>query len=44
VFAGPGAPSIGAAWRGRIASVARLGTDLRIDVLPGADETSVTGG
>lgn len=42
VFAGPGAPSIGAAWRGRIASVTRLGADLRIDVLPGAHETSVT--
>ena len=32
MFAGEGAPTIDAVWRGRIVSVARLGDDLRIDV------------
>ncbi|MGZ4694002.1 MAG: bifunctional diaminohydroxyphosphoribosylaminopyrimidine deaminase/5-amino-6-(5-phosphoribosylamino)uracil reductase RibD [Acidimicrobiales bacterium] len=34
LFAGPGAPTIGDLWRGAIDSVTRLGTDLRIDLLP----------
>ena len=33
VFEGSGAPSLADAWRGEIASVARLGQDLRIDVI-----------
>jgi diaminohydroxyphosphoribosylaminopyrimidine deaminase/5-amino-6-(5-phosphoribosylamino)uracil reductase len=36
LFAGAGAPSIEEVWRGRIASVTRLGADLRIDVDKGA--------
>jgi len=32
-FAGPGAPSLEAAWRGRIAGVRHLGPDLRIDLV-----------
>jgi len=31
-FAGPGAASIGAFWRGRVVSVERLGEDLRVEV------------
>lgn len=42
MFAGPGAPGIADAWRGQIASVVRLGADLRIDLFPPSDETSVT--
>jgi diaminohydroxyphosphoribosylaminopyrimidine deaminase/5-amino-6-(5-phosphoribosylamino)uracil reductase len=34
VLAGPGAPTIADAWRGRIADVRRLGDDLRIDLVP----------
>lgn len=34
VLAGPGAPTIAEAWRGRITRVERLGPDLRIDLLP----------
>jgi diaminohydroxyphosphoribosylaminopyrimidine deaminase / 5-amino-6-(5-phosphoribosylamino)uracil reductase len=33
LFAGPGAPTMDAIWRGRIASVHRLGPDVRIDLL-----------
>jgi diaminohydroxyphosphoribosylaminopyrimidine deaminase/5-amino-6-(5-phosphoribosylamino)uracil reductase len=33
VFAGPGAPTMALAWRGRIALVRPLGEDVRIDVL-----------
>lgn len=36
MFAGPGAWSIDAAWRGRIVSVDRLGDDLKIEVEPAA--------
>lgn len=35
LFAGPGAPTMGSVWRGRIASVTRLGPDVRVDVLAG---------
>ena len=35
MFAGPGAPSMGALWRGRIEAVTRLGPDLRVDLCPG---------
>jgi diaminohydroxyphosphoribosylaminopyrimidine deaminase/5-amino-6-(5-phosphoribosylamino)uracil reductase len=38
LFAGPGAPTIGAVARGRIAGVAQLGPDLRIDLVPHAEE------
>lgn len=38
LFAGPGAQTIGAVSRGRIAAVARLGPDLRIDLVPHAEE------
>lgn len=34
LFAGPGAASIGDLFRGRIASVQRIGPDLRIDLVP----------
>ncbi|QGG97048.1 bifunctional diaminohydroxyphosphoribosylaminopyrimidine deaminase/5-amino-6-(5-phosphoribosylamino)uracil reductase RibD [Actinomarinicola tropica] len=36
VMAGPGAPTIGDVWRGRVDSVARLGDDIRIDLVPRA--------
>lgn len=32
VFAGPGAPTMAKAWRGRLVSVSRLGSDLRVDL------------
>ena len=32
-FGGPGAPTMGSVWRGRIDAVKRLGSDLRIDLL-----------
>jgi diaminohydroxyphosphoribosylaminopyrimidine deaminase / 5-amino-6-(5-phosphoribosylamino)uracil reductase len=34
MFAGPGAPTMADAWRGRLAGVRRLGNDVRIDVEP----------
>ena len=34
VFAGPGAPTMADAWRGRIVSVDRLGDDLRVECSP----------
>jgi len=34
LFAGPGAPTMADAWRGRIVGVSRLGPDVRIDLLP----------
>jgi diaminohydroxyphosphoribosylaminopyrimidine deaminase/5-amino-6-(5-phosphoribosylamino)uracil reductase len=34
LLAGPGAPTIDALWRGRIAEVRRLDEDLRVDVVP----------
>ena len=34
VFAGPGAPTMGDAWRGRLVGVRQLGGDLRIDLEP----------
>jgi diaminohydroxyphosphoribosylaminopyrimidine deaminase/5-amino-6-(5-phosphoribosylamino)uracil reductase len=34
VFEGPGAPTIGGLWRGRLRSVERLGDDLRIELAP----------
>jgi diaminohydroxyphosphoribosylaminopyrimidine deaminase/5-amino-6-(5-phosphoribosylamino)uracil reductase len=33
LFAGPGAPTMAAVWRGRLDAVRRLGDDVRIDVL-----------
>jgi diaminohydroxyphosphoribosylaminopyrimidine deaminase/5-amino-6-(5-phosphoribosylamino)uracil reductase len=43
MFSGPGAATMGDVWRGRVADVARLGPDVRIDVVPadapGADRT-----
>ncbi|MGH9056157.1 MAG: bifunctional diaminohydroxyphosphoribosylaminopyrimidine deaminase/5-amino-6-(5-phosphoribosylamino)uracil reductase RibD [Acidimicrobiales bacterium] len=38
LFAGPGAATLPAAWRGRVASLRRLGPDVRVDLLadPGA--------
>ncbi|MGH9092444.1 MAG: RibD family protein, partial [Acidimicrobiales bacterium] len=32
LFAGPGAPTVGDLWRGRLVSVDRLGDDLRLEV------------
>jgi diaminohydroxyphosphoribosylaminopyrimidine deaminase/5-amino-6-(5-phosphoribosylamino)uracil reductase len=34
VFDGPGAPTMGGLWRGRLSSVERLGEDLRIELAP----------
>ncbi|GAC1312220.1 MAG: bifunctional diaminohydroxyphosphoribosylaminopyrimidine deaminase/5-amino-6-(5-phosphoribosylamino)uracil reductase RibD [Acidimicrobiales bacterium] len=36
LFSGPGAATIGDAWRGRIVGVHHLGPDLRVDLLPPA--------
>jgi diaminohydroxyphosphoribosylaminopyrimidine deaminase / 5-amino-6-(5-phosphoribosylamino)uracil reductase len=41
LFAGPGAPTMTGAWRGRIADLRRLGPDLRIDLLAGDVEGAV---
>ncbi len=38
LFAGPGAATIADMWRGRITEVARLGDDLRIDLVPAPDQ------
>ncbi|MGC8628057.1 MAG: bifunctional diaminohydroxyphosphoribosylaminopyrimidine deaminase/5-amino-6-(5-phosphoribosylamino)uracil reductase RibD [Acidimicrobiales bacterium] len=38
MFAGPGAPSMKALWRGRIEAVTRLGPDLRVDLSPGTED------
>jgi diaminohydroxyphosphoribosylaminopyrimidine deaminase/5-amino-6-(5-phosphoribosylamino)uracil reductase len=35
LFAGPGAASIADLWRGELVDVRRVGTDLRIDLVPG---------
>jgi diaminohydroxyphosphoribosylaminopyrimidine deaminase/5-amino-6-(5-phosphoribosylamino)uracil reductase len=40
VFAGAGAATMAAAWRGRLVSVSQLGGDLRIDVEPDAARSS----
>lgn len=40
LFAGPGAATMAEAWRGQIASVTRLGDDLRIDLRPGPRPTA----
>ena len=34
LFAGPGAATLGDAWRGRFVGVRHLGDDLRLDVMP----------
>jgi diaminohydroxyphosphoribosylaminopyrimidine deaminase/5-amino-6-(5-phosphoribosylamino)uracil reductase len=34
LFAGPGAPTLTALWRGRLVAIARLGEDLRVDLAP----------
>lgn len=34
LFAGPGAPTIGDVWRGRLVSVTRLGDDVRLECSP----------
>jgi diaminohydroxyphosphoribosylaminopyrimidine deaminase/5-amino-6-(5-phosphoribosylamino)uracil reductase len=36
LFAGPGAPSIGALWRGEVHSVTSLGPDVRVELAPPA--------
>lgn len=41
MFAGPGAATMADVWRGRLASVRRLGADVRIDVLAGAEADAV---
>ena len=38
LFAGPGAATLAAAWRGRVADVRRLGDDLRVDLEPSAPQ------
>lgn len=37
LFAGPGVPTIDAAWRGRFVDIESLGGDLRIDLVPPAE-------
>jgi diaminohydroxyphosphoribosylaminopyrimidine deaminase/5-amino-6-(5-phosphoribosylamino)uracil reductase len=32
LFSGPGVPTIGQLWRGRIVDVARVGDDLRLEI------------
>jgi diaminohydroxyphosphoribosylaminopyrimidine deaminase/5-amino-6-(5-phosphoribosylamino)uracil reductase len=32
LFAGPGAATIGDAWRGRVVSVGRVGDDVRVEL------------
>ena len=34
LFAGPGAPTVAEAWRGRVVGVERLGEDLRVELAP----------
>lgn len=41
LFAGPGAPTMEAVWRGRIAGVRRIGPDVRIDVLAAREGSAV---
>ncbi|MGH9054974.1 MAG: RibD family protein, partial [Acidimicrobiales bacterium] len=41
LFAGPGAATLRAAWRGKVASVRRLGPDVRIDLLADAGAAAV---
>jgi diaminohydroxyphosphoribosylaminopyrimidine deaminase/5-amino-6-(5-phosphoribosylamino)uracil reductase len=38
LFAGPGAPTLGDAWRGSIVATTQLGDDLRIDLAPLTDD------
>ncbi len=46
MFGGPGAPTVGELWRGRVVSVTQLGSDLRVELapaeagLPGAEVTA----
>jgi diaminohydroxyphosphoribosylaminopyrimidine deaminase/5-amino-6-(5-phosphoribosylamino)uracil reductase len=42
MFAGPGAPSMGDLWRGRIRAVRRIGDDLRVDLEPLAADEGIT--
>ncbi|HEV2369069.1 MAG TPA: RibD family protein, partial [Acidimicrobiales bacterium] len=41
LFDGPGAPTMEAVWRGRIAGVRRIGPDVRIDVLAAREGSAV---
>jgi diaminohydroxyphosphoribosylaminopyrimidine deaminase/5-amino-6-(5-phosphoribosylamino)uracil reductase len=41
LFAGPGAPTMTDAWRGRIAELRRIGSDVRIDLVAGEGEGAV---
>jgi len=34
MFGGPGAPTVGELWRGRLVSVTQLGSDLRVELAP----------
>lgn len=43
MFDGPSAPGIDGLWRGRLASVERLGQDLRVEVLPVAQDAAPAG-
>ena len=40
LFAGAGAPTLADAWRGRLLAVARLGEDLRVDLVPDRPEAA----
>ncbi|RMH75491.1 MAG: bifunctional diaminohydroxyphosphoribosylaminopyrimidine deaminase/5-amino-6-(5-phosphoribosylamino)uracil reductase RibD [Actinomyces sp.] len=44
LFAGPGAPTIDELWRGEIVDVARVGTDLRVELTPVATPPLAGGG
>ena len=37
MFSGPGAPTVGELWRGRLVSVTQLGSDLRVELAPRHD-------
>jgi diaminohydroxyphosphoribosylaminopyrimidine deaminase/5-amino-6-(5-phosphoribosylamino)uracil reductase len=41
LFSGPGASTIADVWRGRIAGIRRLGSDVRMDLVAGEGEGAV---
>jgi diaminohydroxyphosphoribosylaminopyrimidine deaminase / 5-amino-6-(5-phosphoribosylamino)uracil reductase len=44
LFAGAGAPTLAEAWRGRLLAVARLGDDLRVDLVPDRPDAALAMG
>jgi diaminohydroxyphosphoribosylaminopyrimidine deaminase/5-amino-6-(5-phosphoribosylamino)uracil reductase len=43
VFAGPGAPSIDDVWRGEIVALRQVGSDIRVDMVPGTSRAAREG-